>query len=328
MLKNTIINSEYFWKALHYFEHYHDECLDVEKFLFEFKLSEERFLEFISYINLFNFNAKLEKNNEGKRFVRLPSPRPTINLKLSLTEWLGIQTKLPKLAVVFRDVPKTLYKSLEERIVNLNTQYPQYNFFEVIEKEREKQRVFFKICNQKRSVLDKIEDAITNNLCLSVDLKDSKSIEIYIHQVVYLDGCLSVVAEDIEEKCLIYFDLTSIESVRLSFNDDYRPTYSAFEINEFISSVRSVIGKEDRLVLKIKNQSKVSLNPQYHFLGNPFITSNMNGEIIWAASVERSEELYRWLDDIFDYVEILDPQNLVADYFRYRANNVDLKKAS
>lgn len=328
MLKNTIVYSEYFWKALHFLETVQEDYIDVEEFQKTFSLSEERLLEFVSYINLFDYNAKFEKKLDGRRLIKLPNPRPSITLKLSFSQWLGIQTKLPKITSIFKDSAPTIFKSLEDKIIDINKDYPQYNFFEVIEREREKQKVFFKICNQKRSILEKVEDALSNNLCLAVDVKDNKPVEIYIHQIVFLDGGLSVVAEDINEKCLIYFDLVSIENIRLSFNDDYKPTYSGFEINDFITSVRSVIGKEDRLVLKIKNQDKVSLSPQYHFLGNPFITSNMNGEVIWAASVERSEELYRWLDEIFDYIEILDPQNLVSDYYKYRSSRTDLKKAS
>lgn len=326
MLKNTIINSEYFWKALSYFEQTNEEFLSVEEFLNQFQMSEERLLELVSFLNTFDYKLRLEKTLNGQRLLRLPNPKPNITLNLTFSQWLGVQVYMPQLSKAMEEAPKSLYTSWDDKLQLVHNQYPQYNFFKVLEREREKQRIFFKICNQKRSILDKIEDSVSNNLCLILSLKEGKSIEIYIHQVVFLDGGLSVVAEDVEEKCLVYFDLNNIENIRLSFKDNYRPTYTKFEISDFITSVRSVIGKEDRLVLKIKDQNKVSLNPEYQFLGNPFITSNTEGEIIWAASVERSEELYRWLDQIFDYVEILDPQNLINDYYQYRS--LTSKKAS
>ena len=326
MLKNTILNSDYFWETLSFVESSQDDHIYVESLLKELNLTEDQLLEFITFVNLFNFNLRLEKTMDGARLLRIPNPKPTITISLTFSQWLGLQTQMPKLRRTLEKSPKMILKNLEEKVNDVQEQHPQFNYFRVIEEEREKQKIFFKICNQNRTILEKIEDGVSNNLCLHLSLKEGKQIEIFIHQVVFLDGGLSVVAEDIYEKCLVYFDLNSISVINLSFTSDYKPTYSSIEINDFISSVRSVIGTEDRLVLKIKNQEKVSLSPAYHFLGNPFITSNMNGDIIWAASVERSEQLYRWLDEIFDHVEILDPQNLKEEYFNYR--NGSLKKAS
>ena len=96
-------------------------------------------------------------------------------------------------------------------------------------------------------------------------------------------------------------------------------------------AIRSITGNEERLVLRISSPEKVNLKPQYHFLGSPYVTTNTEGEFIWAASVEVSSELFRWLDSIKDEIEILDPQEVKEEFENFLVSesaNRPLKKAS
>ena len=52
-------------------------------------------------------------------------------------------------------------------------------------------------------------------------------------------------------------------------------------------------------------------------MGTPYRTSNMNGDIIWAASVEISEPLMEWLYQVKNNVEILDPAFLKEKFKEY-----------
>ena len=122
------------------------------------------------------------------------------------------------------------------------------------------------------------------------------------------------------------------EILSLSFHEDinYELNFSPIEIEDFISAFRSVASNEERLVMKILTPESVDLNPPYHFLGNPYITSSADGDLIWAASVEVSDELYDWLGEIHEYVEIVDPEGVKMGLEEYikQTTKIPLKKAS
>ena len=100
-------------------------------------------------------------------------------------------------------------------------------------------------------------------------------------------------------------------------------------VDDFINAIRAVAGSEERMVLKVKNAETVDLRPPYHFLGNPYMTSNMNGDLIWAASVEMSDDLLEWLYQIKDSVEILDPEHLKDRFEEYQLQrHAKIKKAA
>jgi len=108
---------------------------------------------------------------------------------------------------------------------------------------------------------------------------------------------------------------------------EYKPHYGPVEINQFISMVRSLSGKEERLVLKIISPGQVELSPKYHFLGNPYVTLNYQGAMIWAATVEKGPELFNWLYSIRSSIEILDPSDLASEFSDYcRRNEENTKK--
>ena len=101
------------------------------------------------------------------------------------------------------------------------------------------------------------------------------------------------------------------------------------ELNDFIQALRTVSGSEERLVLKMKDQNKQEFKTGYHFMADPYITTNMDGDVIWAASVELSDELYEWLYQLGDKVEILDPTSIRDGYANYLCSkNNPQKKAA
>tara|TARA_Y100000748_G_C15098034_1_gene333226 strand:- start:47 stop:298 length:252 start_codon:yes stop_codon:yes gene_type:complete len=83
--------------------------------------------------------------------------------------------------------------------------------------------------------------------------------------------------------------------------------------------------------MKVSAPEKVNLNPDFHFLGNPFVTTNTEGEFIWAASVEVSNELYKWLATIYSEIDIIDPSSVKEElehFMEQKESLKHLKKAS
>jgi len=136
---------------------------------------------------------------------------------------------------------------------------------------------------------------------------DQKKHDIFIHKVVYIDGILSIIGEETNDRCLTCLDIDQIKSYHVEPNSYYRANFAAAEVDDFIAAVRAISGNEQRLVMKVASPDKVNLKPDFHFLGNPYVTTNTEGEFIWAASVEVSEELYKWLASIYSDITVIDP---------------------
>jgi hypothetical protein len=98
-----------------------------------------------------------------------------------------------------------------------------------------------------------------------------------------------------------------IKAARANFHD----------VADFIRALRAMADNETRLVLKIKNPERFQLMPDYQFLGKPCLITNPEGDLIWAAWVEPGEEIFEWLMQMENYVEILEPSEFILDYAAY-----------
>ena len=61
-------------------------------------------------------------------------------------------------------------------------------------------------------------------------------------------------------------------------------------------------------------------------MADPYITTNMDGHVIWAASVEVSDELFEWLYELGDKVEILDPTSIKETYLQFLQSKINPQK--
>ena len=126
-----------------------------------------------------------------------------------------------------------------------------------------------------------------------------------------------MVAEETIEKTLMYLPINKIDCVK-ELEQKYTALHSQMEIDDFISGLRAINGNEVRLVLKILNpENAQELAPLYHFLRKPYVISNPKGDLIWAASVEENEDLYEWLANLQNKVEILDPMSFKINYLAF-----------
>jgi len=176
-------------------------------------------------------------------------------------------------------------------------------------------------------MIKKLEAVIeTKKKCLLV-LKNGKKVETLPHKIVYLEGELCLVGEEIGDSCLVTLSLSNISSIEDSQTPEHRGNYCSLEIDDFISAIRAVTELEERLVLKITDpSSELNLNPSHQYLGNPYVTSNALGEIIWAASVEKNEQLYEWLYELKGLAIVLDPDSIKEGLAEYSIKRDKFKR--
>lgn len=290
-------------------------------------ISEGDILEVVSFLKKFEFPVKVHKK-EGSNWLTFTGKKPKIAMELSLSDWISLQAHFPLLEPY---KGKEIYNSLATRLKRVEARYPQSDLYRILEEEQELGKIHGLISKDKETILHEINEASLLNSTMIVKTSEEQSVDIFPHKVVFLDGILSLIGEDTNDRCLICIDFDNIQSCHSTPESSYKPNYVAAEIEDFIMAIRSVSGNEERLVLRVSAPEKVNLKPQYHFLGSPYVTTNTEGEFIWAASVEVSDELFKWLETIKDDVEILDPQEVKDEFENYLSNlnaSAPLKKAS
>ena len=188
---------------------------------------------------------------------------------------------------------------------------------EFVGESRQINRSFAK---RRPSALKAIERSMEEGGTVVLRLKDKSDYEIYPHSIFIIDGNLDVVGEEIADHRMLSFPLKDIVRCRLNTVRSYRPNFCKSEVENFVRAIRSIEGSEARLILKIINPAEVDLRPPYHFLGNPYMAVNMDGELTWSASVELNDKTFYWLKKIKDDVEIIYPREVKLQFEQYLKN--------
>lgn len=317
MSSHQMILENSFWKFLVSLEEL-KEKKEIVLFCSSLSIEEETLQSYCEFLKKFEITVSIDES-----FIFPLKDHCRIKVEFSLSEWLSLEALLHEqstkdTAVYYNQIMSTKFKTVQRlnKHTSLFADQPsglsfggRFNQFESFKK-----RVDFLICNRK---LMKII-FVNSNVC-----------ELLPHRLVFLDGILCVVGENLKDKTLCYFAIEDVAEIEELYQQ-YEPNLSQIEVNEFICHLRMVNGKEERLVLKIYSQEEADLLPAHHFLGNPFITSNSEGDMIWAASLEMCDDVYHWLWQMRDRVEILDPGHIRKEFANYceLKNLVSDKKAS
>jgi hypothetical protein len=311
MHTSSLLGLDQFWTIVRHLESLEDQTT-LEDFKRNFKIhaADKIVLDVISFLKKFDYHIKVITETD---FV-LISPavdKAEVEIPFGFTDWLALQSCL-----INKDNDKP-FDLLREKIKGWNEDNKSWDLFKTLELELvEDPSSDGEECKRK-AVINKLEKIMEDNDLARLSFQDGKVYEAYIHKLIILDGHLSVIAEEVVDRCLISFFVSDVDEVRQCPDHSYKPNYTSFQLEEFIAGMRAVIDNEERLVLKVFNPEKVNLNPPYHFLGSPYITSNANGDYIWAASVEVSNELFSWLKEIKDDVEIIDPEPIKRQFENY-----------
>ncbi len=291
-------------------------------------VDEKDILEVASFMRKFHYPLSAQKK-DGKNWLCLHGKKPRISIDLSFSEWLALQAQFP---LMEQSQHKSMLATLSEKLSLMESKYPSQDLYRVLEEEEELQKFRNVMSADREEILGLLTEATHAGAILRIETTENNSIKAYPHKVVFLDGELSLIAEDGQDRCMICVAFDNIKSVKVEIDHQYRPNFVMAEVDDFIMAIRSITGNEERLVLRISAPEKVNLNPKYHFLGSPYVTTNTEGEFIWAASVEISPELFKWLASIQDEVEILDPQEVKEEFRNFleseQNQTTPLKKAS
>ena len=229
-------------------------------------------------------------------------------LPLSPSEWV-------KLNQIFSEMsPTEIFKNPELMSLSkkLNETGPMRTVIELLSQLEQWDEQLTEEHHQFVSVLD---EACESKCHFSIECH-SKRYEVFPCKVTHLEGKLSLIAEDVQDNCLITIPIKEIRGITKSESISI-PKVSFFEVEEFIAAIRSMNEKEMRLILKIYDPTSVNLFPQHHFLGKPCMISNPVGDLIWAAYVEPCEDLFEWLISLGPNAEILDPSTFKDEYLMY-----------
>ena len=283
--------------------------------------------EVVGFLKKFGHPVKIE-NKSNDAWIILTGKKPQFKMNLSLSEWLAIQAHFPLLD---ENKGRAIYNTVATCFDRLEKKYPGADFYNYMEHENTMKEMSRDMGHDKDKLLKAINEACLKDEQVSLKTSDQRHMDVHIHKLVYIDGVLSIIGEDTNDRCLTCIDIDEIEAYSVDHSSHYRANFASAEVDDFISAVRSISGNEQRLVMKIPSPEKVNLKPEFHFLGNPYVTTNVEGEFIWAASVEVSQELYKWLATIYTDIEIIDPSEVrdgLESFMEQKETLKYLKKAS
>lgn len=313
MIEKTPIFDDGFWKILLHLEQVQGKK-EVRSILDELQISERDLIEALTFLGHFDVGISLEMEGYTPVIVK-ESERP-IEFKLSFCEWMALQAHFP-IFDKYRD--KEFCKTITEKLSVVEHENPGSSFFEAMESWNMLKSATSSCPNEQGKIVEEIEKAFHAKLLLEFKLSSGNYVELYPHRMVYFEGQLNLIGEETGDRCLVYFPIKDIETLESKLNVDYIPNFSRLEIHDFISAIRTVSGNEERLVLKISDPDDLNLDRAHHFITNPYVTSNSQGEVIWAANVEACDNLFEWLYSIENFIEILDPSSLKQDFEEFKA---------
>lgn len=317
MSEHQMILKDSFWKFLVSLEEL-SERKEKTKFCASIEIDVEALEEFKIYLSRYEINFEMDDC-----FIYPIKDKSKIKIEFSLSEWLALQATFQEVAAEPKSLKHYFQRIVRNKMTLLQNAHEQFNLF------RKPVNVAINF-QEFENLKKKIDHVVCYQKPINLHFFNSKACQVFPHRLVYLDGILCVVGESLKDKTLVYFGLEDIKNVEV-IELAYEANLSQIEINEFISHLRLINGKEERLVLKIYSQYETDLLPSHHYLGNPFVTSNVDGDMIWAATLEMCEDIYQWLYLMKDRVEVLDPGHVAREFAQYcelKKENSGLKKAS
>jgi len=333
MLQTSFIENDKFWQTLCYLEKL-TKKVSTRSLCKELEITPALLNMVVSFLSNLNLNYQLMKEEGGDILVP-PINKPKIRLDLSLSEWLSLQAHFP---VMEEYGGMAFHDSLAKRLSIVERENDKYDLFNATICTSYELDDPYGDSNKKSSSSDQqfienlsdhvqmISSIIGLKKLAKINLNGGKKLLIYPHRLVHLEGNLCVIAEDTTDSCLIYCNTCDIKTVSVCDCGDYQVNVSNVEVNDFVEGLRKVNDTEVRLILKIQNDTAGELVPPHHFFGNPYVSTNTQGEIIWAATVEPCEDLFSWLYALGDQVKIIDPESFKKQYLDYCQQK--LKKAA
>jgi len=334
-----VISRPEFWNSLK-FIYQLEKPTSMKQICEELGVLQEDVKKVVLFLNYLNQNFIIDKQGEGEYII--PDKRKEkVQFEMSVLEWIAFQSHFP----LFESTSeKPFHQMMASKLGEIEEEHSHLDLFKAedsikqhfapLPEERKVTAVKTpqehkpKFQGESKEICSIAEQAILDKSLVAVELK-GESFHIFPYILVHLEGELSLVGEETVDKCLTYFKLKDISSIKIDeFKKDHQANFSILEVYDFISSIRQMNDSEIRLILKVNSQNEQDLNPLYHHLGRPYIVSNPDGDLIWAAFVEPCDDLHMWIRSLGDKVEILDPQSFKDEYAHYCTREQSKKKAA
>ena len=290
----------------------HQGAMKINDLASELNLEVEDTLAFLRQV-FPDGKAAVVYEHEGECWVDFSAGSLQYMLPVSPSEWTFLQKLLEKAPVSSFEDPS--YEVLKKK---LHDDSPLNTMMQILSQIDSWDHEF---SQEDQKLVTKLDEAVANHLILNIKTTDEKSYSVFSCKVLHLEGHLTLIAEDATDHCLMVIPLHKIHSYE-QLEKSGTPRVTNFELEEFITAVRSMNEKETRLILKIYNPQAVNLFPDHHFLGKPCMVTNPEGDLIWAAYVEPCHDLFDWVYSLAQHVEILDPTNFKEQYFSYLEDKV------
>lgn len=313
MSDSQLILENSFWKFLVSLEEL-KERKEVVLFCSSLAIDEDVLEHYCTFLNRFKVSVIRDEH-----YVYPLKEQCRIKMEFTLAEWLALQASLENTSKT--DIANYYQQIVQDKMKMAQRAYAQFSLFKKAEDHPVEANTFSKL-------VKKIDYDIMCRKSIKIHFYTQKECDIFPHRLVFLDGILCVVGESVADKVLVYFGVEDIKDVT-NLDSIYEPNLSQIEVNEFIGHLRVINSKEERLVLKIYSQDQSDLLPEHHFLGNPFVTSSTEGDMIWAATIEMCDDVFHWLYNMRDRVEVLDPGHIRKEFSHYcELRKENAKKAS
>lgn len=270
----------------------------------ELALPEQEALTFLRQIFPVGMGAEIYYQNE-ECWIDFTSSSLQYMLPISPSEWIKLHQTLQAVSD-----PSPVMNSLKQKISENGPIKVVMDLLSQLEAWDQD------LSENEQALVKTMDEMISLKRLVQVTFKDGREISLFPHKVFHLEGSLSLIAEDFKDHCLMVTTIRDLKEVE-EIPSTHLAKATDFEIDEFITAIRSMSEKETRLILKIFNPEAVNLFPDYQFLGKPCMVTNPNGDLIWAAYVEPCEALFDWLLSLESHVEILDPVNFKQEYLSY-----------
>lgn len=303
MSRESLFFNDDFWRTIERLDGLQGE-VSLLNLLDELKINDRLFQEVRNLLKEFDYDLKLAEK-EGQTFISLPKKEFSGKKNIGLCEYFSLKMHSPQ-GLADSGSPEHRERA---KLLTIFTTLESHRRDKVLP---ERSHLVFK------GKIETVDQALLEKNSLFLTLCDGKKQEVFPYHLIYIDGELNLVGEDCTDRRLIAYEFDDIARVVSVSRRGYKPHFSSIEIKDFISALHEMSGREARLVLKLFASEKFDLSPRHHFLGNPYITTNGEGDMIWAATVEVSHELFDWLYSIrWAIKDFIEPQGVQEEFLNY-----------
>jgi len=290
---DSLINNEKFWDNIKYLL----QVNEIQSFVSiqqDLSLAQWELTSYLNFLNEIGSSHQVERVDN--QFYFYPASEPLkFSMEVSLLEWINFKNQKSE-EVDAKDL-LTHLKKLEVVLGNYKPSFAN--------KE-----------NNKKDHLKTIEFAILREQILSIDLLDHKK-NYFPFQIIESEGKLFLIAEEVTTSSLIHIDIDTIYTVSNCNEIQYKQEYSLHQVQDFIFNLKTMIGQELRLVLKVSEYGVSLIDKCNLEIKSPCLFQNSEGDFIWAATLCHSDEVHDWICSMGPDVQILNPSHFKVEFIRY-----------